>query len=87
MLLELLGQERRKHQRPHARFALRRSEHELTVGQLLLLLFDGNRVMEQVHVASLQAEQLTDAQTDEARNQHEDPVAVADCTARHNAGG
>ena len=78
VLLELLGQERRQHERAHACVALGRPEHELAVCHLLLLLFDGDRLVQQVDVASLQAEQLAHAQPDEARDEHEHAVSVAD---------
>src|SRR5438552_2426666 len=58
--------------------AERRREHELAAGQLLLLLFHGDRLVEQVHVPSLQAQQLSHAQANETRNQHENAIALAD---------
>ena len=73
-----LEQEVGQHERPGTGFALRRSEHELAVGELLLLLLDRDRVVEQVHVAPLQTEQFTDSKPDETRDQHEDSVAVVD---------
>ena len=46
--------------------------------ELLLLLLNRDRVVEQVHVPLLETEQLTDSQSDEARDQHENPVVVVD---------
>lgn len=46
--------------------------------ELLLLLLNGDRVVQQVHVAPLQTEQLADSKPNKASDEDENAVAVAD---------
>ena len=69
-MLEVGDDHLRDHDRSHAGIGLRRSEHESAVGQLLVLLLDPHRAVEQVEVAVPQCSDLAESQAAERCQQN-----------------
>ncbi len=63
MLLEVGDDHLRDHDRPHPGIGLGRAEHERAIAELLILLLDPNRAMQQIEVPHPQAPDLAEAQS------------------------
>ena len=78
MLLEVGDDDLRDRHRPPAGVGLGRAEVERAVGELLVLLDDGDGAVEEIEVALAERAELPDPQAAERGEQHHRPVARLD---------